>query len=365
MASAHVGPVGSKLRLRLQGRVMSINTQIYGSYGHPTARAAQGRAAYVGELVEIDTGWYAIGGRFYAPALRCFLGPDPASPFEEGGHSRYAYCGGDPITRIDRTGRAGMPWLVRPMPPMPRRGGSAPIRRAAGTVSFAASASAPPQNAVSSASAPDAEKLPLRTTNAATGSGRATSYLRPSLTDDKPGALTPDSPILITNDIGGRELFQESNANSFAIMAEWHEQKLPLADGSIATHWLADSAINYDHVVYPLRKIFHRKDLSSSEPIYVYAGVHGSPRGENWAAGVRQYPFPLGPADAREMLEHAAGAGVGRRVQIENIAGFSQAKMDAAMVRPGSHVHAYCYSAVDRHVLRILNVPPVPVYEFR
>ena len=65
------------------------------------------------------------------------------------------------------------------------------------------------------------------------------------------------------------------------------------------------------------------------------------------------------------MLEHAAGTGVGRRVHIENIAGLSQTQMDAAMRRPGSHVHAYCYSAVDRHVLRILNVPPVPVYEVR
>jgi RHS repeat-associated protein len=62
--------------------------------------------------MERETGWYVLGNRLYSPVLRRFLGPDPQSPFDDGGFNRYAYCSGDPISRIDPTGNAWTDWLA-------------------------------------------------------------------------------------------------------------------------------------------------------------------------------------------------------------------------------------------------------------
>jgi RHS repeat-associated protein len=61
-----------------------------------------------GERPDPVTGWYMLGNgyRAFNPVLMCFIGPDSGSPFGEGGPNAYAYCGGDPINRNDRTGRA-------------------------------------------------------------------------------------------------------------------------------------------------------------------------------------------------------------------------------------------------------------------
>lgn len=45
------------------------------------------------------------GHRVYSPALMRFQSPDRLSPFGRGGVNAYAYCGGDPINRIDPSGR--------------------------------------------------------------------------------------------------------------------------------------------------------------------------------------------------------------------------------------------------------------------
>lgn len=84
----------------------------YGAYGEANALERVARAAYGGEVMESDTGWYVLGNRLYSPALRRFLGPDPESPFHDGGFNRYAYCSGDPISRIDPTGNAWTDWLA-------------------------------------------------------------------------------------------------------------------------------------------------------------------------------------------------------------------------------------------------------------
>ncbi|WP_409269630.1 RHS repeat-associated core domain-containing protein [Pseudomonas sp. KCJK9044] len=46
------------------------------------------------------------GYRAYSPGLMRFLFSDDASPFGEGGINSYCYCGGDPINRIDSSGRS-------------------------------------------------------------------------------------------------------------------------------------------------------------------------------------------------------------------------------------------------------------------
>lgn len=81
----------------------------YGAYGERDRSTT--RAAYAGEVIEDDTGWYLLGDRIYHPALRRFLGPDIRSPFDDGGLNRYAYCGGDPVNRNDPSGESFLKWF--------------------------------------------------------------------------------------------------------------------------------------------------------------------------------------------------------------------------------------------------------------
>lgn len=79
----------------------------YSPYGH---RPAEGGLfsvlGFSGEQLDPLTGLYLLGNgyRAYSPALMRFLSPDSMSPFGAGGLNPYAYCGGDPINRVDPTG---------------------------------------------------------------------------------------------------------------------------------------------------------------------------------------------------------------------------------------------------------------------
>lgn len=85
---------------------------VYGAYGRNIPTDSVRRTAFTGEVREADTGWYVLGRRIYDPAMRRFLNPDGASPFDAGGINRYAYCGGDPIGRTDPGGNSWFAWLV-------------------------------------------------------------------------------------------------------------------------------------------------------------------------------------------------------------------------------------------------------------
>ncbi|KAG0162811.1 hypothetical protein DFQ30_001226, partial [Apophysomyces sp. BC1015] len=89
----------------------SLAAPVYGVYGERRANGAAARTGFAGELREAETGWYWLGKRLYSPELRRFLSADRESPFGAGGLNRYAYCGGDPINRIDPTGNAWWDWL--------------------------------------------------------------------------------------------------------------------------------------------------------------------------------------------------------------------------------------------------------------
>ncbi|MEE1921810.1 RHS repeat-associated core domain-containing protein [Pseudomonas sp. 148P] len=80
-----------------------------------TARHASGTAsvAFNGQLLE-PSGCYLPGNgyRAYNPALMRFHSPDHWSPFDRGGLNAYAYCSGDPVNRVDPSGR----WEEHVMP---------------------------------------------------------------------------------------------------------------------------------------------------------------------------------------------------------------------------------------------------------
>ncbi|MHC8328983.1 RHS repeat domain-containing protein [Pseudomonas sp. LB1P83] len=73
---------------------------------------AQSRVGFAGELRDTATGLYHPGSyRPYDPELMLFLAPDSASPLGKGGLNRYAYCGGDPVNRVDPDGHSFWSWF--------------------------------------------------------------------------------------------------------------------------------------------------------------------------------------------------------------------------------------------------------------
>lgn len=61
---------------------------------------------FAGALIDTVTFGYLLGNgyRMYLPSLIRFGAPDSLSPFEAGGLNAYAYCGGNPVNRVDPSG---------------------------------------------------------------------------------------------------------------------------------------------------------------------------------------------------------------------------------------------------------------------
>ncbi|WP_192938621.1 RHS repeat domain-containing protein [Pseudomonas putida] len=93
----------------------SLRSRRYTAHGAEPGQAspADNPFGYTGERREPLSGWYIPAGyRPYDPLLMIFLAPDSESPFGRGGLNAYAYCGGDPVNRIDPDGHAWWNWLV-------------------------------------------------------------------------------------------------------------------------------------------------------------------------------------------------------------------------------------------------------------
>ena len=79
----------------------------YSPYGYrPPENGLLSLLGFNGELPDSLTGHYHLGKgyRQFNPVLMRFNSPDSWSPFGAGGLNAYAYCGGEPVNRDDRTG---------------------------------------------------------------------------------------------------------------------------------------------------------------------------------------------------------------------------------------------------------------------
>lgn len=65
---------------------------------------------YAGERLDSFTKLYFLGNgkRAYHSAIMRFSSPDSKSPFDIGGLNCYAYCGCDPVNKVDPSGHAGV-----------------------------------------------------------------------------------------------------------------------------------------------------------------------------------------------------------------------------------------------------------------
>lgn len=89
--------------------------QTFTAYGHDRGEKARTSATgFNGELLDTVLKGYLLGNghRVYSPGMMRFYGADSLSPFNAGGPNAYAYCGDDPIGKIDPSGRA--PLMLRP-----------------------------------------------------------------------------------------------------------------------------------------------------------------------------------------------------------------------------------------------------------
>ena len=81
------------------------NAIAYSVYGYSPSDE-QRVLGFNGERDDKTTGHYLLGNgyRAFNPVLMRFNSPDSWSPFGEGGINTYAYCGGEPVNRLDPTG---------------------------------------------------------------------------------------------------------------------------------------------------------------------------------------------------------------------------------------------------------------------
>jgi RHS repeat-associated protein len=81
----------------------------YSPYGHRSPESGlMSLLGFNGERRDPVTGHYLLGNgyRAFNPVLMRFNSPDSLSPFGKGGVNGYAYCEGDPVNRVDPTGRS-------------------------------------------------------------------------------------------------------------------------------------------------------------------------------------------------------------------------------------------------------------------
>ena len=110
----------------LQGDVMglvdtsgnSVASYTYDPYGK--LLTATGELAdknplrYRGYYYDSESGLYYLQSRYYDPATRRFVNADSYSSTGQGliGHNMFAYCGNDPISRVDASGQAWGHWAA-------------------------------------------------------------------------------------------------------------------------------------------------------------------------------------------------------------------------------------------------------------
>ncbi len=67
---------------------------------------------YRGYVYDHETGLYYLQSRYYNPTIRQFISPDNQLATGDAGVNLFAYCGNNPVNRIDSTGEAWWHWAL-------------------------------------------------------------------------------------------------------------------------------------------------------------------------------------------------------------------------------------------------------------
>lgn len=345
-------------------------SHVYAAYGECVTLGQPARSAYAGERAEPDTGEYMLGSRLYSPVLRRFLNPDALSPLGDGGFNRYAYCGGDPVNRVDPDGQAWWPWQVAARQASRSVAGSRPA--AGSTPDMAASSDAPVLDTATVAAG--LAFVPTDDIFGVVGRAQGAASAGSALRNRAPArdarfvgaqlARGEDAPryridVVPANQVP-LERYRISRTGELRLTARWIRRRDPLDER--ITHWAADTSINGAQLAYPIKRIGSMPIVDGNNRVYLYSGVHGDREGDNWLNRRRQEPDPEFYRRDRRSRRRYASYLPGRRLKVEDISGITTDQMIEKMSRPGVHLHAYCYGAVDNLMLDILGADPLPVY---
>lgn len=349
-----------------------MQQSLYDAYGAPTGKGST-RSAYTGQIAEKDTGWYLLGERPYNPILRRFLAPDALSPFGDGGLNRYAYCGGDPINRIDPDGQA---WrdMIRRLMGKRGRSGKAPADVATPAVAsqVASTDVAPgtsrsvrpalastPKQSVMGAVAADTGASP---TNIALGTG---STLRDGQWFGQQSGYRVRDPaarerivyqLREPSDELPRERLKTNKRGEPSLKKSW--TVFQHQDNPAAFAIVADTKVSVGN----LKKLYKNLRQEGITETTIFAGAHGGTSGDNWDAqtGKARAPdrdiFLDAYAFARERhLLHD------ETVRVADLGKFTAAGFGEAVAQSGVNIVLICYGIADKVFMGAYNMREVTV----
>lgn len=394
-----------------------FDARSYDAYGGAVTVPTSARTGFSGETADADLPWYPLGSRHYVPSLRQFISPDTASPFMAGGLNRYAYCGGDPVNRIDPTGESFWDFLGASLgilgaavgvvvtggallgaigvagglaAAMSTTGG---IAAAAATVLEVASVVVEVGSLASLAAGDERASgifgwVALGTGLAAANLGSMAKSAAKSarLLARQNTLLSPVKPYLTSvHHNGGFSLFSSGKIGrertvlhhhgsammppeilhgrytyltSNRLQPTWSQVSPP---GSTTKNWASHVGVTSKHVEAKVREI---ADLYDGERITVIMGGHGMPSGDNWIAGIRMFT---------ESWVANAGRSMAARVRADyslaasdmrffDLGSLSKAQYKALTRQHGHVVHGFCYSMADQQFMRALDLEYASTY---
>jgi RHS repeat-associated protein len=374
-------------------------TRRYDAYGYRVARIDAARSGFCGEVNEANLPWYLLGNRFYVPSLRRFLGPDPTSPFSEGGLNRYAYCSGDPINRIDPTGEVSRNWLAARIEDAlaPWIGLLASDDRPASVFTPAAAALTVTAFIDSVADVAQLASVASRSAgNERMGSafgwlGTGDACIGPELSlgaKVRAPRLGPWEYVGTSFRLQSgykRTTYSALSGNRWIKVYEGVEavnKKIPSRaiknwngeTTEIKPVWTSyrnnNGGVNYVTDV-PIRFTGRLNNLSSAirasgdaNPVMLLSGVHGTRNGHNWSwNGRRMYDDrSVYLNDVANVADMQRLVGPSHEVRIVDIGGISSRGFKRLVDEPAHIVHAYCCSGADWKLMKWLNISEMKIF---
>lgn len=362
---------------------------------------------FAGQCVEDNSGLYILGSRIFSPAARRFLAADAMSPLGAGGLNRYAYCSGDPLSRVDPSGYSWIDWLlsgagaiaaigglVSALFAIPTGGASlmATLTLVGAAAAEAVSVVAEVGSMVAGVQGNDALQATfgwvalgfgltaggLGIASKSAGRAAIAAHVRQASTRDvvspvrvgAEGSGGVDSllpPRAVGRIVHRGADIPSARIEAMKVGAKWESRVIPQwrrfedpARALDAVHWGADSEVSHRYIQRALPDIMRGRQ--PGEKVFLYTGVHGDELGRNWTLSERRFSetsFTQFDVSRRGSLEQAIGD---HSLFIEELSVNNPAANLLLWHRPGTHVHAYCFGAVDELLLTMFDVPPVPVY---